>query len=126
MEAYRDRHHVVFEKVAWSSRPEAKRIREHPSLIQRMDREDHNEIHRHCTIIPLLGYFGLQRTLANFEPGKDTLESMGNLMLAFEAAGNHPKAHPIDKKLAELSAWAVDLQRPFIADVLQRERRRLI
>ena len=121
MEAYRDRHHIIFEKVPWSSRPEAKRIREHPSLIKRMDREDHNEIHRNVTIVPLLGYYGLQRTWASFEPGHNALKSMENLMGAFEAAGNHPKAHPIDKQLAELACWAVDLQRPFIADVLRRE-----
>lgn len=120
MEAYRDRHHIIFEKALWNSRPDSKRIRDTPSLIVRMDREDHNEIHRNCPPIPILGYYGIMRTLSTFEEGKNPLVTMESLMSSFENAGKNPKAHEIDRRLAELAAWSLDLQRPFIADVLQR------
>jgi hypothetical protein len=47
---------------------------------------------------------------------------MDNLMLAIEKAGNHPRAHIVEKKLAELAVWAIDLQRPFIAEMTDNRR----
>lgn len=117
---FQDAHHIIHERKEWSLRPEAKSIRETPSLIVRMDRSEHNEIHRNCPAIPLLGYHALVRTRQAFEEGDSPLESMENLMTAIEAASKHPKANTIEKHLAELAVWAIDLQRPYIGGVLGR------
>lgn len=113
---FRDRHHLVFDRVSWSSRPEAKRIREDKSLIVRLDRIDHDELHRHTVPVPLLGYHALVRTFKSYEPGDTPLESIENLMGSIEQAVNHPKAHPLERELGGLAVWALDLERPFIAE----------
>jgi hypothetical protein len=113
---FRDKHHLIFDRVSWTSRPEAKKLRENPSLIVRLDRSEHSELHRHTVAVPLLGYHALVRTLRDYEPGATPLESVENLMATIEGVGNHPRAHPIEKSLTELAVWALDLERPFIAD----------
>lgn len=52
-----------------------------------------------------------------YEPKDTPIKSVESLMLSIEQAANHPKAHIIEKHLAELAVWALDLQRPFIAGV---------
>lgn len=112
---FHDRHHIIYDKSSWTSRPEAKALREDPSLIIRLDRLEHNEIHRFGTALPLLGYYALTRVQRDYEPGPTPLRSVENLMGAIEHSSEHPKTHPIQKQLAELAVWALDLQRPFIA-----------
>lgn len=119
---WRDSHHILHNKQEWSLRPDAKSLREHQSLIVPLHRSEHNEIHKHCPAVPLLGYHALQRTFAMYEPSHTPVESMDNLMKAIEHAANHPKAHIIEKHLAELAIWAVDLQKPFIAEATRNVR----
>lgn len=111
-----DRHHILFNRQEWSLRPDALSLRENPALIATMDRQVHNELHDHCPAVPLLGHHALLRTLNFFESSPDQLESMDNLMKSIEQASNHPKAHIIEKHLAELAVWSIDLQTPFVAD----------
>lgn len=113
---YRDGHHILHNKQEWLLRPDARSLRETPTLIPRIERDAHVEIHQNCPPVPLLGYYALQRTLSMFEEGDTTIQSMDNLMKAIEHAANHPKAHIIEKHLAELAIWSIDLQRPFIAE----------
>lgn len=119
---WRDSHHLIFNKQEWSLRPDAKTLREQPSLIFSLSRSEHNEIHRNVPAVPLLGYHALQRTLAMYEAGDTPIQSIDNLMTAMEHAANHPKAHIIEKHLAELAIWAVDLQKPFIAEATRNVR----
>ena len=115
-------HHIVHTAKEWELRPEARRIRQTPTLIVPIERSLHEEIHHNCPAVPLLGYHALLAVNSSFEEGNTALESMDNLMLAIEKAGNHPKAHLIEKKLAELAVWAIDLQRPFITEATDRQR----
>lgn len=115
-------HHIVHSRAEWSLRPEGKAIRGTPSLIVPMERSLHNEIHDNVPAIPMLGYHALARTLSRFEPTHDTLQTMENLMSAIEQSVDHPKAHIIEKHLADLAIWAIDLQRPFIGEAVQRRR----
>ena len=111
-----DAHHLLHNKQEWSLRPDGKALRETPSLIPRIDRGLHNEIHRNVPAVPLLGYFALQRTLREFYPTRDTLSSMDNLIVAMDIASKHHKAHVIEKAQVHLSIWALELQRPYIAE----------
>lgn len=116
---YRDNHHLLFSRQEWSLRPEAKALRENKSLIVNATRAEHEELHRNCPAVPLLGYSALVRVLCDYEPGNNQLESIENLMRSIDKAGSHPKAHPVEKKLSELTVWALDLQRPFIAGIVR-------
>lgn len=53
-----------------------------------------------------------------FKPTGDTFRDIEGLMWAFEDTGRRPKAHPIERELADLAIEAVDLQRPFIREGL--------
>jgi len=116
---FRDAHHILHNKQEWSLRPESKALRETSSLVVRLDRPLHEELHRECPAVPLLGIHALERTLRTYEGHSSHLVSMEHLMTAIEQSANHPKAHIIEKHLAELAIWSIDLQRPFVADGLQ-------
>ena len=119
MEMPFDRHHVVHNRQEWSLRPEAFAIREHPSLITRIDRQLHNEIHRACPAIPLLGFHTLRRVLHIWEPDTDISKSVDNLSMAMEEAANHPRSSYVESELARLAAHAVNLQLPFLSREVQ-------
>jgi hypothetical protein len=115
-------HHILHHAQEWSLRPEARQLREtHELKVFPIDLSDHQLIHKECPPIPLLGFYALKRTLNEFYPVRnDTMATMDNLMSAIEVAGNNPRAHRIEKELAQLVVWSIDLQRPFIADVVRR------
>lgn len=113
-----DRHHILHERKEWSLRPQARSIRETPTLVPTIPRTIHNEIHRECPAIPLLGYYSLARVYSDFVPGDDTFSSMDNLMLSIDKAARAERAHPIERELAELVIEAIDLQRPFLKEAL--------
>ena len=115
---FRDRHHILHNRQEWSLRDEALKLRETPSIVPRISREDHNTIHSNCPAVPLLGFNALQRVLKIWEPDVDTLKSVDGLMSAIEQAGRHEKAHPIETELAQLAVNAIDLQRPFLRQAL--------
>lgn len=121
MRVENDAHHLIHSKRDWSTRPETLIIREHPSLIPRIDRDTHEALHRACPPVPLLGYHALLRTIRLWTPHEDTIRSMDNLMFAIEEASWHPKSHPIESALAELAIQAIDLQKPFVRSGLMEQ-----
>lgn len=110
----RDNHHIIFNRQEWSLRNDARSIREHPSLIVNMERSLHEEIHASCPAVPLLGHAALQIVRANWTPDNNHLRSMDNLLFAIDSVSVHPRAHPIEKALAQLVSQAVELQRPYV------------
>jgi len=110
-----DKDHLLWTEAHWSSTPDARALRTIPSLIVELDRDDHEAKHHETPPVPLLGHYAIRRTLNTYEPGSNPIESLDNLMLAIEQAANSPKAHIIEKHLAELAIWALDLQHPFVA-----------
>lgn len=118
---FKDGHHVINRKKEWSMRSDALTIRETPSLIPRIWRPDHNYIHKMTPEIPLLGYFALQKVVAEFYPTRDTLETIDNLMFAIETAHKHPKINPIERSLGDLAIMAIDIQRPYIEEALAQD-----
>ena len=112
-------HHILHERVAWDSRKESKSLRDTHSLIPRIDRKLHDELHQACPHVPLLGSYALQHVRREFEPTGNTLQDMDGLMNAIESASRHPKAHEIERNLAEFDISAIDLQRPFIRYAMQ-------
>jgi len=126
MEPRFDKHHLLFTEQHWSSNKTAQALRTQQSLIIRLSREVHEENHRQNPAVPLLGYYTLSRTLSMYEPEKTPLASAESLMTAIEIAANHPRAHDIEKNLAELAIWAIDLQRPFIKNSPDEPRANVI
>ena len=107
-------HHILHDRVQWSARKEAHALRSMPALIQRIDHDSHRELHANVPAVPVLGFHALRHTLNAFEPGRTANQNIDNLLVAMEAARDHPRAHDIERNLADLAIIAVDLQRPFI------------
>lgn len=114
-----DIHHILFNRQEWTLRQDAESLREQPLLKPRMEREVHNELHRHCPPVPPLGYYALFRVRRDFEVGSDVFSTMDNLLGAIETANKSPKSHAIERSLGELTMQAIDLQRPFIREGLR-------
>lgn len=119
MSEFYDEHHIVHNRQEWTLRPEAKVIRETKSLRPIIPRSLHNEIHAQCPPVPLLGYHALLQVRKHFEPTRDTLETVDNLCFAIEEASRHPRFHPLERDLAELTVEAIRLQIPQLETVLR-------
>lgn len=113
----RDKHHIVHNRQEHDLRLESRTIRATPELIPLMDRPAHNELHRHCPAIPLLGHVAAFRTLRAFEVERgNTLQTLDNLCFAIEEANRSPKAHRIERAMGDLAIDALRLQIPFIKE----------
>lgn len=121
-----DAHHILHNRQEWTLRPDARRLRDRPTLIPRIERSIHNEIHATCPAVPPLGYYALRLVAERFHEGKDTLSSMDNLMAAIEVSSRHPRAHQIEKDMAQLSIHAIELQRPILSEAIPRNHLRLV
>lgn len=108
-----DRDHAFWTETHWKSEKRANTLRTMGSLIIRLDRLTHEVKHRETPPIPLLGYYTLGRVLQTYEPGRTPIESIDNVQLAIEQAANTPQTHDIEKHLAELTVWALDLGKPY-------------
>lgn len=113
-----DKHHIMHFRQEWTLRPEARVIREHPSLVPLIDREVHEDLHANCPSVPALGYQTLIRVAKNWYPQRDTVASMNDLQYAIGKASEHPLIHPLERQLAQLAVEAIGLQRPYIEEGL--------
>ena len=113
-----DRHHVLFNKREWESRPQYKELRQNSGLIIPIDRDVHNELHRSVSQVPVLGYYGILAVQKEFYRGRTHLDTLDNLMFALERASEHGRLSDLDKGLASIALQAVDIQRPFIVEGL--------
>ena len=111
-----DRHHVLFNKREWESRPQYKELRQNPGLIVPMDRDIHNELHRSLAHVPVLGYHAIMAVNKEFYRGRTHLETLDNLMFAIESLENHPRLPDLDKSLANIALQSLDIQKPFIIE----------
>ena len=109
-----DKHHVLHNRVEWSARPQAAALRESPPLIPLIDRDIHNELHAIAPPVPLLGYYALNRIATLYQPQDSTIASLDSLISAIDKAGKHPKAHRVERGMAELAISAIEIQRAIL------------
>lgn len=107
-----DRHHVLFTKNHWNATKESKALRE--MYLYPLDREVHEEIHRNCAPVPLLGYYALTSVLRNVHPVRKPQHDLNELVSAIDLSTRHYKTHPIERGLGELAIEAINNQLPFI------------
>lgn len=108
------RHHILHEASAWSSRPDARILRQTPALIPKLDREVHTELHNECAPVPLLGSYALREVAQGFSTTNNTQRDIDQLLLLIEQTRRQPKARSIEKRLAMLTIHAIELQRPYL------------
>lgn len=108
------RHHILYERNTWDSTPQTKRLRQIPSLIVPMHAEVEDALHRNISHIPPLDRHTASHTLQAFKSESTHLKSIYRLMEAIEIATEHPRATYLEKRLGELTVYAISLQIPFI------------
>jgi len=109
-----DKHHILHNRLEWSARPQALALRERPELVPTIDRDVHNELHRIAPAVPLLGYYALNRIQAVYEPQEGTIASIDSLIKAIDIAGNHRRAHHVERGMADLAIQAIQIQRAIL------------
>ena len=113
-----DKHHILFSRQTWETYEQGRSLRATRSLIPLIDREAHIELHKAVPILPVLGYYALCAVRKGFHTTHDTYKDIDQLQALIQATNEHPKAHPIEKGLAELANHAIDLQKPFLREGL--------
>lgn len=96
-----DRHHILFERSTWISNPQAKNLRNTQSLVPRIDRGVHEEIHHNVPMVPLLGRQAMFKVVNLFEPSGHTLEDIDLLARSIERATR--QGPPIERELGGLA-----------------------
>ena len=114
------RHHILHERASWNARPEFKQLRGTPSLIPRIDRDVHDDLHANCPAVPILGSYAMRRVNMLFEPSGNTFEDIDRLSSAFDRATRHPRAHQLERDLAGVAIETIRLQIPYLKDGLWR------
>ena len=111
-----DRHHVLFNKREWESRPQYKQLRNDSGLIVPMDRDVHNELHRASPFVPTLGYYGVMAVQREFYRGRTHIDTVDNLLFAIEDSVKNEKLSDMERSLATLALQAVETQKPYIIE----------
>lgn len=114
-----DRHHILTPGKEWELRPESEYLRQHPSLVARIGRVAHSNLHAEVPCVPLLPYNILVKTARDYQSESCPLKSVESLMRTIEVSTALTHPHDIEQEMAQLTMRALDLQRPFIADGLK-------
>lgn len=109
-----DRHHVLFDRLSWTTRPQARMLRSYPMLIPALDRDVHEALHKECPPVPVLGYYALSQAQREFSCKGNTIDSMDALMQTIDRISQNPRNHEIDRQLCQLAIHAIDLQKVFV------------
>lgn len=114
MRPRKSKHHILNTRIDWSARPESLALRESPPLIPLIDQDVHDEIHRIAPAVPALGIYALKMINRLYVPEPSTIRSIDNLLTAIDTAGNHPRAHRIERIMADCAIEAIEIQRAIL------------
>lgn len=112
-----ERHHILFNRKAWSANDELNTLRSDSQLIVPLEHDEHLELHQSISHVPPLSYHIARRALHTFdsyEHTDDHLEATERLQRSIEGAARHPRADMIEREIAWLATYALEIQKPFI------------
>lgn len=123
----RDGHHVLNYRAQWDAMIGTAALRAMPGLIVDGPRPIHDELHRNVECVPPLTMHVAQHTLNYYQDRpEDNLRSIDNFMRSVDRAIRHPKASEMEKVIAQMAIHAVELQLPYIEEMVEtQDRRRL-
>jgi hypothetical protein len=109
-----NRHHLLFERTAHSANVYNKTLRNSMGLVALIDVEAHKELHRSCPPVPPLSPYVAQRARNLYIPSPHPLRGIDGYLTAVQEAVQHPSTHEIERRMAELTMQAVEIQKPFV------------
>jgi len=108
-------HHVLFERVLWTSNKELNRLRSTSELIPKIGVVAHKGLHRAIEQVPPPDHHMLRRINREFYPAKkDTIGTIRNLQESVGLAMDNPYVSDLACSLGLLIMGALELQIPFI------------
>ncbi len=116
-----NRHHILYNRQAWTNTPDLTALREDPRLITNIPVDIHQELHRQVSHVPPLSYHMARRVLRSIRDKNDEHSAVGNvlhLQESIEQACRHPKADIIEREVGSTAIRALELQKPFLDDQL--------
>jgi len=108
------RHHIAHEAVFWNAHSSTRAIRQTHSLIPRIDRGVHDELHRACNPVPVLSTYVMNRVNMQFEPIDSTFRDIDLLCRAFDRATK--RSTTIEREMAGLAIESIRAQIPYIQE----------
>lgn len=114
------RHHLLFEKANWNATEPGRKLRITPSLIPRIDRDVHTELHDNTASIPVLGHSAMLGVLMRFHPTGDTLKDMDYFALALDRATKTPRAHQSERDIAGIAIEEFLSQKQYVIEGMLR------
>lgn len=113
----RSKHHLLFPRAEWELRPEARKIRQTPSMVPVLTRENHDIIHDRVSIVPLLGHHTLNAIPGLWTPRGDTIRDIDSLCRAIDWASTPRLVQPIERDLAGLAIEALMMEKDILKEV---------
>ena len=113
-----ERHHVLFNRYAYTANKDLEALREDRRLIVPLEHDVHQTLHREISHVPPLSYHMARHVLRAYsEFEADTyLHNVENLQRSIEEAMKHPRADRIERGVGALAVHALDIQKPFLDD----------
>lgn len=115
-----DRHHLLFERNNWDATAPGRTLRATPSLIPKLDREVHEQIHRDIPSIPILGHAAMLAIRMRFNPTGDTLRDMDGFALAYDRATKSPRSHQAERDIAGIAIEQFLKQKAYVMEGILR------
>mgnify|MGYP000894121300 CR=1 FL=1 len=109
------KHHINFTRASHESMETTRCLRRNHWLMPPMEDPPHIALHQTISTVPLLDPHTAMRVHRTFEPVEgDYIASAWAYMRSIEQAIRHPRAGELEKRLGELSMYAIEQQIPFI------------
>lgn len=112
-----NKHHFLFPERQWESQPAQREMRQMRQSTAYMDKHAHVELHRDISCVPLLSHHVAMCALGRLrdnEPTSNPIERIEHLQRAIEQSANVPRADRIERELAELAVYSLELQKPYL------------
>ena len=121
-----DRDHLLFYRPEWSANALARKLRNEPMLIPRLDRVVHEAKHDAVAFVPPLGRFVLAIVARDYKPtAGDYLASLDGLISTIDDV-THDRRLPADeRRYAGGTIDALERSRPFVVEGLVMPERTL-
>lgn len=116
-----NKHHLLYTRGEWCSTKESKILRREHALIPLVDKDAHTELHANCPAVPLLGKFALRLILEQFEPQRNTILTLDNLMRCIDEVYTRPIFNNIERDIGYTAFECLDMQKSYLIGNIIRE-----
>lgn len=105
----KDNHHLLFDARPWGAHSMGADVRGR-IIAHGMNRVVHNLLHENESVVPVPEYHSLLHVYQNLPKGLDVYKAIDKYCVLLNNVNKHPKIHPIEVQLNNLSIEAIQNQ----------------